>query len=58
MNLGRAARGLCRFRDKHDLVAQAVQALDQPGSGALARDLVETEMLRFCLKHPQPAPAT
>src|SRR3712207_2576805 len=39
-----APAGLRRLRDEGDVVAQVAQALDQPGRGAPARDLVEVAL--------------
>src|SRR4051812_43139539 len=42
---GRTAwTGSCRFGHEHDVIAQVVKALDQPGGGALTRDLVEVAL--------------
>src|SRR3954447_9459293 len=36
--------GLGRLWDEHDVIAQIAQALDQPGGGALARDLIKVAL--------------
>src|SRR3982751_2537074 len=36
--------GLGRLWDEHDVIAQVAQALDQPGGGALARDLIKVAL--------------
>src|SRR3982751_6990657 len=35
---------LGRLWDEHDVIAQVAQALDQPGGGALARDLIKVAL--------------
>ena len=39
--------GLRRLWNEHDVIAQAAQALDQPGGGALTRDLIEVALAEF-----------
>src|SRR5215217_4967908 len=36
--------GLGRLWDEHDVIAEIAQALDQPGGGALARDLIKVAL--------------
>src|SRR3954470_13793231 len=36
--------GLRRLWNEHDVIAQAAQALDHPGGGALTRDLIEVAL--------------
>src|SRR3954466_8478704 len=43
----RPYRDLRRLWNEHDVIAQAAQALDQPGGGALTRDLIEIALAEF-----------